>query len=674
MGKMKEPLARKLLKHILMTYLIVVISVNAVLMIYQYYHTKDLIIRDLISAQAIFGKGLGEASWNFDETSIQAIIKGMLEHPSFTGVSVTGNDGKQLGAGGVFMTRSGRYATFKEGISVDPNEPPLLLDPKKEHLSGIFSRTFPIEYVSQDNGRKHAVGNAAVFSTREIVMEQIKGGYWLLFVNTVIVGVALCIMFLWVSRKYLLNPISALTRAVSSLDPKRLDPQEAGVKTSAQEELAVMEKAFPNEVGILAGTFNHMIDDLKRHIHELAAATAAEERMQSRLEIADAIQTSLRKVIGEVLGGGKLDYSFEWLLPHMRREDHKKGHIIFNKGDAADRMFYLKTGVLRLVEINATIEAGNLIGETGILSPLKQRTMSVVCETDAELYVMNEKEALQFFYEDPSVVFKLIQITIKRALENLKSTVAEKERIEADLRIAHEIQKSMLPRIFPAFPDNEEFDIFASMEPAKEVGGDFYDFFLINDNKLCFIVGDVSGKGVPAALFMMITKILLKTEALRDLPPSQVLLNVNNIIAQDNETSMFVTILCAMLDLETGELEIGNAGHNPPLLCKAGGDFEFIQIPKCFVLGPMEDTPFTSLRLTLKPGDTVFFYTDGVTEACNHNAELFSEDRLRTTLSRLNACDPMEIVDSIGVAIEDFVRDEPQSDDITMVTLRFTGR
>lgn len=196
---------------------------------------------------------------------------------------------------------------------------------------------------------------------------------------------------------------------------------------------------------------------------------------------------------------------------------------------------------------------------------------------------------------------------------------------------------------------------------------------LIDDHTLCFTIGDVSGKGVPAALFMVITKILLKNEALRGLPTTQILHNVNNIIAADNETAMFVTILCGVLDLKTGALEIGNAGHNPPLISSAGRDFEYIQIPRCFVLGPMADTPFTCIRFHLKPGDTLFLYTDGVTEACNSASEQFSDERLRACLSRRKASDLKDILSGIQGAINGFARGEPQFDDITMMTVRYMG-
>jgi len=269
--------------------------------------------------------------------------------------------------------------------------------------------------------------------------------------------------------------------------------------------------------------------------------------------------------------------------------------------------------------------------------------------------------------------FRYMQVALKDYIKRLTAATAAKERIESELKIANEIQTGMLPRDFPAFPDRKEFDIFATMEPAKEVGGDLYDFFLINERKLCFIMGDVSGKGVPAALFMMITKTLLKNAALQDLPANEVLFRTNNIIALDNNSSMFATVFCGILDTKTGEVEFSNAGHNPPLVCRKDEGYEYIDVGKSFVLGPMGNFKFSLNKIQLSPGDTLFLYTDGVTEAMNRKKELFSEAKLKEVLTALKDNKTADIISSLRHEISLFVQDEPQSDDITMLALRFLG-
>lgn len=263
---------------------------------------------------------------------------------------------------------------------------------------------------------------------------------------------------------------------------------------------------------------------------------------------------------------------------------------------------------------------------------------------------------------------------LKIFIKNLQESTAAKERIESELKIASEIQHSMLPRIFPPFPQRHDFNIYAIMDPAKEVGGDFYDFFLIGENKLCFLVGDVSGKGVPAALFMMINKVLLKNEGLSGSSPERILSRVNNIISEDNEELMFVTIFCAILDLTTGEVQFSNAGHNPPLIGSPARGFEYIKADKNFVLGVKPNFNFTLNKTTLRPGDTFFLYTDGVTEALNREAKLFTEARLEESLNRVKGLEVTGMIGGVKKDIKEFAQGTEQSDDITMLAVKFNGK
>ncbi len=268
--------------------------------------------------------------------------------------------------------------------------------------------------------------------------------------------------------------------------------------------------------------------------------------------------------------------------------------------------------------------------------------------------------------------FGAMKSSLKEYIKKLTETTAAKERIESELSIAREIQVGILPRIFPAFPNRKEFDIYAMMEPAKEVGGDFYDFVLVNDTKLYFCMGDVSGKGVPAALFMMITKTLLKNEAMQGASAADILNRVNNILALDNNTSMFATVFCGILDTRTGVVEFANAGHNPPLVCPAAGHFEFLNVNKGFVLGPMAGFKYTQATITLNHGDSFFLYTDGVTEAMSREKEFFTESALLSTLRGLQGKGIKEMIVVLRQVLRDFSKGEPQSDDITMLAIRFT--
>jgi len=275
--------------------------------------------------------------------------------------------------------------------------------------------------------------------------------------------------------------------------------------------------------------------------------------------------------------------------------------------------------------------------------------------------------------EDLAVSFNNMTLDLKEFMAELQRTTAAKERIESELEIARQIQTSMLPRIFPPFPARGEIDVFAMMQAAKEVGGDFYDFFLIGENKLGFLIGDVSGKGVPAALFMAISKALLKTEALRGLEPDQVLFEVNRNLYPDNDACMFVTLFCAVMDLSTGEVQYASAGHNPPLIFSAPTGFDYLSVPKDFVVGPMPDTEYETKSFMMQPGDMIFLYTDGVTEAMNPENKMFTEEKLKNKLNELTGKDVTEVIHGIHREVKTFARDAEQSDDITMLTVKYCG-
>lgn len=268
--------------------------------------------------------------------------------------------------------------------------------------------------------------------------------------------------------------------------------------------------------------------------------------------------------------------------------------------------------------------------------------------------------------------FQVMEQSLKEYIQNLTETTAAKERIQSELKFATDIQASLLPRIFPPFPDHPEFEIYASMVPAKEVGGDFYDFFFIDENNLCFLIADVSDKGVPAALYMMVAKTLLKTEGQRLGEPDKILFSVNNILAVDNENCMFATVFCAILDITTGVVRFANAGHNPPLIIDAQG-VRYLTLKPGLILGPIMETVYETERITLKPGDALFLYTDGVTEAKNQAEELYGESRLLTALQLAPKEDLAQMIHFISAELTRHAGGSPQSDDITMLAIKMTA-
>ena len=271
--------------------------------------------------------------------------------------------------------------------------------------------------------------------------------------------------------------------------------------------------------------------------------------------------------------------------------------------------------------------------------------------------------------------FNKMQDNLKRYTENLKTVTAEKERIGAELNVAAKIQADMLPRIFPAFPHKKEIDLFASMNPAKEVGGDFYDFFLIDHDHLALVIADVSGKGVPAALFMVISKTLIKNRAVQGGTPAQILADVNNQLCEGNDADMFVTCWLGICDLSTGKITAASAGHEFPAVCGSDRKFEILKDKHGFVLAGMEGARYRDYEIHLEKGGSIFVYTDGVPEATDAGSAMFGMDRMLEALNhRADIIIPETFITQVGDAVKEFAGDAPQFDDITMVGITWFGK
>lgn len=325
------------------------------------------------------------------------------------------------------------------------------------------------------------------------------------------------------------------------------------------------------------------------------------------------------------------------------------------------------------VFFSASIYVGMYIGE-GDLNLL-------IMEPDIEKRVITG----QMLYE-ATIFFVVPRALILLGLSSICTTVAgrtrrllerqirdseERQRISTELDVATRIQADMLPCIFPAFPDRPEFDIYATMNPAKEVGGDFYDFFMVDETHLAIVIADVSGKGVPAALFMVIGKTLINDHTKPDTDLGQVFTEVNELLCKSNNEGLFITAFEGVLDLVTGEFCFVNAGHEMPFIAKAGAAYESYKLRAGFVLAGMEGVTYQSGSIQLAPGDKIFQYTDGVTEATNADNELYGMKRLTDVLAKNTARPPAELLPIIKADIDAFAGDKPQFDDITMLCVEY---
>ena len=291
-------------------------------------------------------------------------------------------------------------------------------------------------------------------------------------------------------------------------------------------------------------------------------------------------------------------------------------------------------------------------------------------------YTIQEFETMQQEIDRTSLALNQQMDTIRRMEREQmeqENMIKEQERIVKELSTARQIQKSVLPHIFPPFPDRAEIDLFATMDPAKDVGGDFYDFYFIDEDHLCLVIADVSGKGIPAALFMMLSKRILEDLARQERTPSTILEKANDLLCDNNQAEMFVTVWLGILEISTGKLTAANAGHEFPAICKKGGSFELYKDTHGFVVGGMEGVHYKGYDLQLNPGDKLFVYTDGVPEATDGSGEMFGTDRMIETLSSCTDNTPKEILQGVRNAVDSFVGDAEQFDDLTMMCLEYKG-
>ena len=341
--------------------------------------------------------------------------------------------------------------------------------------------------------------------------------------------------------------------------------------------------------------------------------------------------------------------------------------------------FLLNTGILALIITTLICAGASYILRQDIVKVLERITSTAkhFAETRRNTNANTSTDIFQSLpngeiteFNDLVDSLQQMEIDMNEYVVNLRKMTEDRTRIKSELELAESIQSNMLPSIFPAFPERSEFDIYALMDPAREVGGDFYDFFLIDKDHLAMVIADVSGKGIPAALFMMMSKILVKNYVTTGSSPAEALAAVNNTICQNNTNDMFVTIWLGILTISTGTIIAANAGHEYPILQRAGGQFEVIKDKHGFVVGSMPNLKYSEYEIDFHTGDTLFVYTDGLPESTNSANEQFGLDRILEVLNNEPDGEVEDLFVSMGVAVAEFVQDAEQFDDLTMLALK----
>lgn len=368
---------------------------------------------------------------------------------------------------------------------------------------------------------------------------------------------------------------------------------------------------------------------------------------------------------------GHMDEASRQLLEAMDRIRFDTGEDIVRAGDSAeDGMYIILDGRVKVLDLNGRLinemEAGEVIGEMALI---KDSTRAATVRADGPVDCAHISKGLfeQIAEKNKSVYGALLDLLYTKTTR----IVRERERNRSELEIAARIQTGYLPKDFSPFQDMPHIRTTARMRPARGVGGDFYDMFKIDDHRLGFVVADVSGKGIPAALFMVLSKAYIKNYMRLDMPLDQMAVQVNNQLCENNEEELFVTCFICVLDTESGELTYVNAGHNRPAVSRKGGAFQFLECPADVPFGIMEGMTYRLQKDRLEQGDRIYLYTDGVTEAFNEDEQMFSDKRLLEALNRKTGLedDPEAFVSYLYQEVEDFTGNALQSDDITMLYL-----
>lgn len=542
-----------------------------------------------------------------------------------------------------------RYSSSNSSERYDPRTRPWYTDAVKAKNSGNNSPVWQSTYIGKSDGVLCITCSKAFTDKNGKILGVAAIDMYLDNINEYIIGATIgdngYAFVTDKNGKIIMHPDYKVDESGNVLNNFNIDPISAENTSESYKELLL--KMETNQTGVTIAQINGKdyyvaYSPLETPGWCLGAAAETEEIIKPAVETRELINSSLSNTKDSM--NSDLSKVSIWFM------------LIFAICSAALYILGTKFAKEILAPIKQLQSRAKTIGEGDFSS-------RIPVESDDEL-------------GDLSHSFNKMAENLTIYMENLKKTTAEKEKIHSELMVAKKIQSSMLPSIFPAFPDRKDFDVYAMMDPAKEIGGDFYDFFFIDKDNFALVIADVSGKGVSAALFMVIAKILLKNQLQNGDSPAKVLEIVNNRLCENNEAGMFVTTFIGIINIKTGKFTFSNAGHNPPLIYKKSEDeYKFIKTQRGFVLGGIPNMNYTEDGMQLQKEDLIFLYTDGVTEAMDSSGKLFSKEKLERILNspKTKKMSIKDIIINLRGEIDNFANESERTDDITMLAFKDFG-
>ncbi|MGK0289056.1 MAG: serine phosphatase RsbU (regulator of sigma subunit)/HAMP domain-containing protein [bacterium] len=650
-----DSIAKQLLTAVFSIYFIVAVTVTLIHMSVDYMNAKEKIIDNLRGFQETFQESLSGAIWNMDESQVNALLLGILKIPTIVGAKILDQDDSELLAG------AGTYIDSQGKIILKPQILGKVIRKAPQTKAKLFSYRFPVMY-REPGGRKVQVGFVTFYSSTDIVFAQVKVSFSFIIINSVIKTIALWIIFLTFSRKLLGIPLSALTEATRNLDLKNLDNCQISIKTKGENELKLLEIAF-----------NGMIQKLLLSKERLISFQKVHEKL---LKLDDR-QQIIKFIFYEIWSNTHVDDAavyFDWNGEHFHSLETIQG------AESNLRKLPDQNLITKLFSDDQNVCVFNRVDSSHFISQFYHYYYSNEVPTGSFLFAYwRERNTLISLYRSKKdAIFDASDVAYVESLlkevhfaQQSLTTIQKNSRMEGEFKAVMAVQCSFLPKTNPTISG---FDIASTFSPANEVSGDYYDFIEISPNETAFIIADVSGKGISAAMYGNVARTLLRNEAIDLKTPKKVLSALNQNLKREFQDNRFLTLCYGLLDYEKSTITYASAGHEPLVLIRGKTrQIEFLK-PSGFPFSQLHadlfDDRLEEKTYQLESGDLLFFYTDGWTDVIDENDDMYGEERLYSLVQSLASYSANEVIQKAYRRIVMFQGDNDQTDDITAIVLK----